>query len=72
MCIVHSGAHIRGGGGGGDVTPPMFCEIYLKSRSQKLNGTKRSVRLKSESERYYHFVSKKVIGGHSGNGSEVV
>ena len=53
-------------GGGGGVTPPMFCEIYLKSRSQNLNGTKKSVRLKSER---YHFVSKKVIGGHSGNGS---
>ena len=47
------------GGGGEGVTPPMFCEIYLKSRSRNLNATKKSVRLKSES--YYHFVSKKVI-----------
>ena len=37
----------------------MFCEIYKKSRSRNLNETKKSVRLKSE--RYYHFVSKKVI-----------
>ena len=58
VMVLHAGAHIRGGVGGCD-TPPMFCEIYKKSRSRNLNGTKKSVRLKSE--RYYHFVSKKVI-----------
>jgi hypothetical protein len=26
---------------GGGVTPPMFCEIYLKSRSRNLYGTKK-------------------------------
>ena len=45
-------------GGGGVTPPPMFCEICQKSRSRNLNGTKKSVRLKSER---YHFVSKKVI-----------
>jgi hypothetical protein len=55
--VLDTGAHIRGGGMWGSVTPPMFCEMYLKSRSQNLNGTKKSVRLKSE--RHYHFVSKK-------------
>ena len=35
----NAGAHIRGVWGG--VTPPMFCEIYLKSRSRNLYGTKK-------------------------------
>ena len=48
-----TGAHIKGGGG----WHPMFCEIYLKSRSRNLNVAQKSVRLKSE--RHYHFVSIK-------------
>ena len=48
-----TGAHIRGEGG----DTPMFCEMYLKSRSRNLNGAKKSVRLKAEI--HYHFVSKK-------------